>query len=115
MITLACDKPDIAKAFVGVSFKEVKVCICIRLMYTTAFHTYSTAKYVLLRFSNLKLMVKAGHCASPYHKGTVVCYDRYNSALWPPKGRLPVSSDDRPLLSCKYDYQGNTAFSIHLT
>ena len=101
MFTLACDEPDVAKAFIGVSFKEVKVCICVRLKYTTAFRMYGTAKYVLSHFSNLKLMVKAGHCAGPYHKGTVVvldrgfnanhaaeavvCYDRYNSALWPPK------------------------------
>ncbi len=106
MLPLACDEPDIAEAFIGVSFREAKV--CIRLTFTTAFHAYDVVKYIVSRFRNLKLMVKAGHCAGPFHKGTVVildhgfnaiqaggkvvCYDCYNREAWSPEANFPSTS-----------------------
>ncbi len=101
MLPLACDEPDVAEAFVGVSFGEPKV--CVRLTFT-----YGAVKYVVSRFRNLKVMVKAGHCAGPFHEGTVVvldrgfnaiqaggevvCYDRYNREAWSLEANFPSTA-----------------------
>ncbi len=77
MLPLACDETDVAEAFVGLSFEEIKVVMCVRLTYTTAFRAYGAAKYVMSRFGGLKLLMKA----APYHAGTVVVLDRGFNAI----------------------------------
>jgi hypothetical protein len=104
---LACDNGGVAKAFVGLSFEELKVIICVKFTYTTPKSAYGATKYVLAHFGGLKLVIKAGHCAGPYSEGTivvmdrglnpmkateeVVCYDNWNQTHWPPKEGFPSS------------------------
>ncbi len=73
---LACDDCDVAEAFVGLSFEELKVVVCVALPSTTAFRAYGATKQILARFGRVKLIIKAGHCAGPYNEGTVVVLDR---------------------------------------